>query len=70
MATFGQGSTPWSPTARAREWERRGVFQPPDGHPMQPQEMGADGSEPDRRSGASREHGDDFVRWAMHRRYQ
>ena len=68
MAAFGQGPTPWSPAARAREWERGSAFSRPDGRPAQTP------PQPDRedrdRQPAGAEPGDAFVSRALHRRYQ
>ena len=71
MAAFGQGPTPWSPSARAREWERGRAFSRPDGPPAQAQQD-ANRADDDgnRRHSASPEPSDDFVRRALHRRYQ
>jgi hypothetical protein len=70
MAAFGQGPTPWSPAARAREWERGSAFSRHDGRPAQtrPQPGRAD-SDRDRQP-AGAEPGDEFVSRALHRRYQ
>lgn len=69
MAAFGQGPTPWSPSARAREWERGAAFSRPDGGPAQHDPSHAD-SDRNRHRPASAEPEDEFVRRALHRRYQ
>ena len=71
MTAFGQGPTPWSPSARAREWERGRAFSRPDARPAQAQQDAnrADG-DGNRRLPASAEPSDDFVHRALHRRYQ
>jgi hypothetical protein len=71
MAAFGQGPSPWSPAARAREWERGSVFNRHDGRPAHaPSETGRTEADRDYRRPAGAEPGDDFVSRALHRRYQ